>query len=155
MLEETYNAFACRFAEALLARNYSSAHELFASWLQSSVSPARLQQLIETELREVADAFELDEMNYPAAYHVDENPLSYEEWREADARSREYDNSRRCTEQIPAEITRENYRKRLVIEFTPGEEEEIDVDAWLDFWMILVEEDGKARIGYFEIEDPD
>ena len=57
--------------------------------------------------------------------------------------------------QIPEEITQENYRKRLVVEFTPSEEEEIDVDAWLDFWMIVVEEDGKMRIGYFEIEDPD
>lgn len=155
MLEETYNEFAHQFAEAILTRDYSSAHQMLASWLQSAVPPARLQQLIETELREVADAAELEEMRYPVAYHVGENPLSYEEWREVDARSREYDGARRCVPQIPAQITQENYRKRLVVEFTPGEEEEIDVDAWLDFWMILVEEGGKLRIGYFEIEDPD
>ena len=155
MPEETYNEFASQFAETILAHDYSSAHQMLASWLQSSVSPAHLQRLIETELREVADAAELEDMRYPAAYRVGENPLSFDEWREVDERSRDYDGARRCVPQIPAEITRENYRKRLVVEFTPGEEEEIEVDAWLDFWIIAVEEGGKLRIGYFEIEDPD
>jgi hypothetical protein len=103
MLKEVYNEFASQFAETILARDYSSAHQMFASWLQSSLTPTRLQQLIETELREVAEAAELEEMRHPAAYRVSENPLSYEQWREVDARSREYDGARRCMPHIPVQ----------------------------------------------------
>lgn len=155
MKREAYKEFARRFAETILAHDYSSAHSMLASWLQPSVSPEQLQRLIETELREVAELAELEEMRYPAAYRVDENPLSYEEWREVEERSQEYKGSRRCLPQIPPEMTGENYRKRLVIEFTPGEDEEIDVDAWMDCWVIVVEDGGKLSIGYLEIEDPD
>jgi hypothetical protein len=36
-----------------------------------------------------------------------------------------------------------------------GEDAELDVDAWFDFWMALVEIEGEYKIGYFEFEDPD
>jgi hypothetical protein len=45
----------------------------------------------------------------------------------------------------------------MVIQFMPNHEEqdELGIDAWLDWWMILVEVEGAYRIGFFEIEDPD
>ena len=45
----------------------------------------------------------------------------------------------------------------MVIQFQPSEAEqdELGIDAWLDWWMMLVDVEGELRIGYFEIEDPD
>ena len=68
---------------------------------------------------------------------------------------RTYVTSRRSNESLPPEITEENFRKWMVIQFTPAPEDELDVDAWFDWWMMLVEVGGEYRIGYFEIEDPD
>ena len=34
-------------------------------------------------------------------------------------------------------------------------DEGLDIDAWFDLWMIVVETDEGYGVGYFELEDPD
>lgn len=135
--------------------HYKAAHLLLASWLRTDVPPSSLQRFIETELREVAASADLEGNYHPQSYKIGENPLIYEEWREMEAKSGGSGNARRCCSEIPAEITESNYCRRLVVQFMPGPDEEVDVDGWMDFWMIVVTEGGEGRVRYFEIEEPD
>lgn len=150
---ESHQQSAAAFANAVIVQDYDAAHQMLAPWLQPVVSPARLREFVETELREVAEAAELDEMTYPSQFEIDGNSSTVDELRDL----RSYRTSRRSNDEIPPEVTRENFRQWLRITFMPSEAEqlELDVDAWLDFWLILVETDGALRIGYFELEDPD
>jgi hypothetical protein len=45
----------------------------------------------------------------------------------------------------------------MKIQLMPTEEEalELDIDAYLDFWMIVVKIEGAYKVGYFEIQEPD
>jgi hypothetical protein len=150
-VEEAYQQFADAFADSIVRLDYSAAHKMLAPWLQDEITPERLRQFVETELKEVAAGFDLEEIIYPKAYQTDGNSSSLDDLR----KDRSYVTSRRSNESVPAEVTAENFRKWMAIQFTPAPEDELDVDAWFDFWMMLVEVDGEYRIGYFEFEDPD
>ena len=150
-MEEAYQQFADAFADSIVRLDYSAAHKMLAPWLQDEITPERLRQFVETELKEVAAGFDLEEIIYPKAYQTDGNSSSLDDLR----KDRSYVTSRRSNESVPAEVTAENFRKWMAIQFTPAPEDELDVDAWFDFWMMLVEVDGEYRIGYFEFEDPD
>ncbi|HEX8891304.1 MAG TPA: hypothetical protein VF779_19305 [Pyrinomonadaceae bacterium] len=150
-MEEAYKQFADAFAHSILRLDFSAAHKMLAPWLKDEITPERLRLFVETELKEVAAGFDLEEIIYPKAYHADGNSCSLDDLRSA----RSYITSRRSNESIPTEVTEENFRKWMVIQFTPAPEGELEMDAWFDFWMMLVEVGGEYRIGYFEFEDPD
>lgn len=150
-MEEAYKQFAGAFAHSIIRLDYSAAHKMLAPWLQDEITPERLRQFVETELKEVAEGFELAEIIYPKAYNVDGNSCSLADLSEP----RSHVTSRRSNEAIPPEVTVENFRKWMVVQFTPTPEDEMEIDAWFDFWMMLVEIEGEYRLGYFEIEDPD
>ena len=150
-MEESDRQFADTFAHSIIRMDYAAAHRMLASWLQPEVTPERLREFVETELKAVAEGFDLEEIIYPKAYHADGNSCSLNELRA----ERSYATSRRSSESVPPEVTEENFRKWMVIQFTPAPEDGLDVDAWFDWWMILVEVDGEYRVGYFEIADPD
>lgn len=150
-MEEDYRQFADTFAQNIVRQDYSAAHEMLAPWLQPEITPERLRQFVETELKEVGEGFDIEEIIYPKTYEVSGNSSSVADLLE----ERSYITSRRSSESLPPEITEENFRKWLVIQFMPAPEEELELDAWLDWWMALVELDGEYCIGYFEIEDPD
>ena len=150
-MEESYRQFADAFAHSIIRLDYSAPHKMLAPWLQPVITPERLREFVETELQEVAAGFGLEDIIYPKAYQVDGNSCSLRDLREP----RSYVTSRRSHESLPPEVTEENFRKWMVIQFTPAPEDELEVDAWFDWWMMLVEVDGELRIGYFELEDPD
>src|SRR3982751_4091902 len=75
-VEEAYRQFAEAFAYSIVRLDYSAAHKMLAPWLQSEMTPERLRQFVETELKEVAEGFELEEIIYPKAYNVDGNSCS-------------------------------------------------------------------------------
>lgn len=151
-MEGAYQQFADAFAQSIIRLDYSAAHKMLAPWLQDEMTPERLRLFVETELKEVAAGFDLEEIVYPKAYRTDGNSCSLDDLlREQHS----HVTSRRSNESVPAEVTEENFRKWMAIQFTPAPEDEMDVDAWFDFWMMIVEVDGEYRIGYFEFEDPD
>jgi hypothetical protein len=54
---------------------------------------------------------------------------------------------------IPAEVTAENFRQWMSVQFLA--DDSVEIDAWFDMWLAVVEVDGRNAIGYFELEDPD
>lgn len=146
-LKKSYRDFAEQFAEAIIAKDYAAAHRMLAPWLGRSITPARLAEMIEAEVKETADVNELDGDLHPRSYEIDSNICTLEDLKSP--RSYAEDRS------IPPEVTDNNFRQWMVIQFQPSEEEELDIDAYVDWWMILVEEDGEYKIGHFEMEDPD
>ncbi|MEW6211838.1 MAG: hypothetical protein AB1631_26005 [Acidobacteriota bacterium] len=155
MLDPAYLKFAEEFAAKINAVDFEAAHHCFAPWLRGEITPEVLRQEVEAELRETADAAGLEELIYPESFEIDSNTCTIDDLR--DLKTREYAYGRRVRRDIPDEITSENFRQWMVIQFTPaeGEDAELDVDAWFDFWMAIVDVDGEYKIGYFEFEDPD
>ncbi len=143
-MKKEYKTFARQFAASIIARDYLSAHSMFAPWLQREVSPSKLQEMIEAYLRELAEVWERDEMVYPADCRIDSNPCSLQYLR-SDFTAGDMS--------VPDEVTDENFRQWLCIEFLPDADEEFD--ACFDFWMGLVEIDGQHRVGFFDIADAD
>jgi hypothetical protein len=140
-----------RFARAIIARDYPSAHNCFAEWLKEQVSEERLQAAIEKQLGEIAEVAELDGIIYPEDFCVDGNSCTLTDVRED--RTTLY--GIEPVFKVSPEMTEANFRKWMVITFMPVEGAEIDVGAWMDFWAAAVDVDGQYRIGYFEIHDPD
>ena len=139
------------FARAIIAEDYPAAHACFTGWLKRQVSEERLRAAIEKQLGEVAEAAELERIIYPEDFRVDGNSCTLADVRKD--RSELYGIEPVC--EVSPEMTEANFRRWMVIEFLPAEGADIDVDAWMDFWAAVVEEDGQYGIGYFEIHDPD
>ena len=168
-MEEAYKQFANAFATAVCAKDYDVAHAMLARWLQVNISQAKLQEMIEKEIREVCQAAELEEMAYPDSWDIDGNSSTLEYLREpgsylstrnsgwlGENRSG-YSSAGDLVKPLADDVTDENFRQWMCIQFMPSEEAQgnIDIDAFVDFWMALVEVDGQFKIGYFELEDPD
>lgn len=148
MTEKSYYGFAAEFAQALTEKDFSTAYELLAPWLQAKMSENDFQTIIEDELNEVNEEWGVEQLIYPADFSISENSSTLDSLKET--------TSWREPRNISSEITEENFRKWMVIQFLPDEEDErIEFDAWFDFWFILVETKIGLKIGYFEIEDPD
>ena len=149
MLEQPYRQFAHTFATRIIESDFAGAHKLLAPWLMQSVTPDQIRAMIKKEVQEVAEANELEGEMHPTSYEIDSNSCSLSDLKEIP--------SYREPRQISDQINEETYRKWMVIQFQPSEAEqdELGIDAWLDWWMMLVDVEGELRIGYFEIEDPD
>ena len=148
-MEEAYKAFGQAFGRAIVAKDFTAAHGMLAPWLQREITPAALQQEIEGECAEFRELYELPEDTplYPADFTMDGNSSTMEDLKA--------EPSYRQGRSIPPEVTTENFRKWMVIEFLPDPEEEMEFDAYFDWWMIVVDVDGQQKVGYYEIEDPD
>jgi hypothetical protein len=109
-----------------------------APWLQADFSPERLKRTLDPRY---------DGMPAPKEFTLDGNSCGLE-----DLEPNEFGP---LTQPLPFEITKENYRKWMVIEFKPDPGENTGFDACLDLWMAVVEISGALKIGYFEPADPD
>ena len=144
-MEDAHREFAGRFGDAILARDYEAAHALLAPWLRRELTPEGLREVIEARLREMMEYAGCDELTYPVGYDVDGNSSTVDDLRE--------ERSWAPPRPIPDEVTAENFRKWACIQFLA--DDDVDIDAWFDLWMIMVESDGRYGVGYFELEDPD
>jgi hypothetical protein len=77
----------------------------------------------------------------PIDYRLDFNRLSLQSLRDSGSRT------------LPDEINSLNYRHWMSIQFVA--DEATGLDAWLDFWCVMVELPEGFRIGYYEITDLD
>jgi hypothetical protein len=146
-LNKSYRKFAAQFAEAVIAKDFTTAHQMLAPWLRRSVTPQQLSRIIKEKVNEIAEANELGGDLHPGSYQIDWNISTLEDLRTPPS----YGDER----SIPAEVTDKNFRQWMVIQFQPKEEEELEIDAYLDWWMMVVEEGGEQKIGYYEIDYPD
>lgn len=148
-MQEEVKAFGQALGRAIVGRDFAAAHGMLAPWLQNNMTPADLQQQIEGECAEFMALYELSEDTplYPADFTLDGNSCTLEDLKA--------EPSYREGRSIPPEVTTENFRKWMVIEFLPDPEEEREFDAYFDWWMIAVDVIGQLKVGYYEIEDPD
>ena len=144
-MDPVHQQFAEELGAAVLARDFDAAHAMLAPWLQRETTPAGLRETIEARLREMMEYAGCDELTYPVGFDVDGNSSTVDDLRK--------ERSWAPPRPIPAEVTPENFRKWACIQFLA--DDDVDIDAWFDLWMIMVEVDGRYGVGYFELEDPD
>lgn len=146
--EKTYENFAVCFAQTIVAQDFTAAQQFLAPWLQNDISSTDLQTGFEKELWEMNLYWELEELIYPAQFSVSWNSSNLESLKEF----RDWREPRPFSD----ELTVENFRKWMVIQFRPDKtDERTEMDAWFDFWFVVAEINDELKIGYFEFEDAD
>lgn len=144
---EIYRQFAADFADTIIAQNFNAAQNFFAPWLQTEVSSDDFRADLENELWAANAAWEIEELIYPEKFTISSNSSSV-----ADLKQYESPNPPKLSD----EMTDENFRQWMVIQFLPDEDDErIEFDAWFDFWLAIVEINGELKIGYYEFTEPD
>jgi hypothetical protein len=142
-----YRAVAERFAEAIVEKDYEAAHRCFAAWLRDAVTVDAFREIVEREVRETLEANDMPATLHPADYRVGWNASTLDELKDADSWAPGRD--------IPEEITPDNFRQWLHVLLQPDADEESEIDAYTDVWMIVVETARGHEIGYFEVAEPD
>lgn len=143
-----YEEFAKEFAVSLTTQNFSKTNQLFAPWLQNQFPPEVFKEIFESKLQEVNEIWEIDEIIYPSDFSISSNSCSLPDFKKPQ--------SWRTPRNFSEELTEHNFRKWMVIQFLPNEDDErIEFDAWFDFWFVVAEVNNDFKIGYFEFEDPD
>ena len=147
-MKEEYKEFAEKFAQAIVDEDFAEAHTFFAPWLQAEVSPGDFRTRVEKWLWEMNEIWEIDELIFPDTFEIDGNS--------SDLASLKEDHGWREPRKISPEVTDENFRQWMVIQFMPDERDErVELDGWFDFWFILVEIGGALAIGFYELADVD
>lgn len=137
MIQEDCRKIAGEFAIAVIDANYAHAYAILAPWVQAQMSEAALQQSIDSMIGEIAQARNIPEPHRPIDYRLDVQNLSLNSLRGCGDRT------------IPEEVTASNYRCWMTIQFVA--DEATGLDAWFDFWCVMVQLPEGFRIGYFEI----
>ena len=147
-LNTEYRGFADGFAAAVVARDFDRAHGCLASWLGRTVSADELRRIVEDEVHVTAEAAGAPPDVFPATYEIGWNASTLASLREP--------RSYALVRAIAEEVTDENFRQWMKVQFQPGlDEDGLDIDAYFDLWMVVVDEDGRLAVGYFETTDPD
>ncbi len=154
-MEKEYQKFLSIFAEEIISKNYSKAYDSFSDGLKDSISLDNFKSVIEKNIIEINDEWELENtLEYPEYFEVDGNSSL-----KLDYFLEEKDNYSlfSSSEKIPSDITKDNYLYWGSISFLVSEKQQgyIDFDGWFDFWCILIKKDDSYKIGYFEIHDLD
>jgi HD superfamily phosphohydrolase len=140
--EIMYRNFSESFANTIISREFDRALQYFAPWLQNEFSTEDFRKTIENELQEMNKIWEIEQIIYPESFEISTNPCSFSELKKI--------------VKFPKELTDENFRQWMVIQFLPDEEDErIEFDGWFDLWLAIVELNGELRIGHFEIKEVD
>ena len=136
-MEKAFEDLGSRFARSVIAKDMQSANQCLAPWLRADFFPAKLNAFVEPRY----------EGPEPAQFSLDGNSCSLEDL--------EPERGGVPSQPLPPEITKENYRKWMVIEFKPDPNKNTGYDACVDLWMAVVEVEGTMKIGYLEAADPD
>jgi hypothetical protein len=146
--QKLYESFATDFAAKIVTQDFSAAHQFLAPWLQAEISPGDLKAAIDHRLWEMNEVWEIEELIYPAEFSVSWNSSTFQSLKEP--------MSWREPRNFSDELNDENFRQWMIIQFLPDDNDErVELDAWFDFWFVLIEFEGKLKIGFFEFEDPD
>jgi hypothetical protein len=112
-------------AKRVVEKNFAGAHELLAPWLQTEMSPNDIEHLVSDAAAGSATA---------RTWTLDEGFLGVEDLG------------------APGEITKDNYRGWLCIQFNPGEGPGM---GSFDLWLAAVEHNGDYRVGLIEAAESD
>lgn len=129
MVEPKSEALCEALAKRVVERDFTGAHGLLAPWLRERMSPADIERMVDEAGKGQAPA---------AAWTLDEGFLEVEDLGDASG-----------------EITGENYRGWLCIQFNPGQGVAAASNASFDLWLAAVEHDGDYRVGHLEPAEAD
>jgi hypothetical protein len=135
------------FGGAVVGQDYEAAHALFAPSLAASTSAYDLEDAVQAKIDEISEIIGLGRSAHPGGYELAEVDATLEELRGP----RPFDPPR----EIPAEVTGETYRGWVRVRFVPGEGGGVDIDAWFDVWLLVVDLGDGPRVGFLEIVDSD
>ena len=123
-VEQKCEALCDALAKRVVERNFGGAHALLAPWLKQKMTPDDLERMVDSAAGggAAAEQWTLDEGFLEVGDLV------------ASAR----------------EITDENYRGWLCIQFEPGAHDRAARDAAFDLWLAAVEVEGDYRVGLLE-----
>jgi len=137
-MEKAVEEMAGQFAQRIIRREYDSARDLLAPWLRDTVSAAQLEAMVGEAHKDLPP---------PGDFELDSNSCGLEDL--------EVDEFSPPTRPLPAEITEQNFRQWMVIQFKPDPASDSPYNASFDLWMAVVELGGAAKIGYMEAADAD
>lgn len=112
-------------AKRVVEKNFSEVHALLAPWLQQSMTPSDIEHLVKDASAEAGSA---------RTWTLDEGFLGVDDLGGS------------------KEITPDNYRGWLCIQFNPGEGHD---GGSFDLWFAAVETDGDYRVGLIEAAGAD
>jgi len=129
VVEQKCEALCEALAKRVMERNFGGVHALLAPWLQDRMSPTDIERMVDEAAAGGAPA---------RAWSLDEGFLEVGDLGDA-----------------AREITDENYRGWLCIQFNPGEAAGSKANASFDLWLAAVEQDGDYRVGHLEPAEAD
>lgn len=124
-------------ADAVLAREPDHLAAHVAPWLSHETLFAEIEALVS----EMVEDWALDSDAWPTAAELDSNPCSFEDL--LDLFDRRPD---------PA-VNADNFLAWCSIRFNA--DVDLELDAFADLRILLVDEGGKPKLGYFEVRYPD
>jgi len=124
-----------KLAGCIVRRDFNGAHALLAPWLRSALSPAAIEKMI--------DAANEGLTHPPQSWTIDEGLGELDDLRTPDSYGPP-------TQHISSEITNENFRGWLNIQFAPEPSVHDEQNVCYDLWLIAVEQKGAVLAGYLE-----
>ena len=120
-------------ARHIVDRRFEDAHRLLSPWLRDTMTADDLQRMIDAAN---------EGLPAPRAWTIDEGFLGVDDLREADPYGPP-------SEPVSPNVTAENFRGWLCIQFKP-EPSGDDANVCFDLWLAAVEERGICLAGYVE-----
>lgn len=144
MSQENVEKFKESLANALVAKDPEALDVLLAPWVpvQDTIDALAAQ------VASLAEEWELDpSAHWPSVFQLDSNGMDFESYKNAVS---DYP----PLTSIPDQITADNYVGWHVIKFE-NDDDSLDIDAWTDAWLTVVEVAGSLYAGTIEFVDPD
>lgn len=141
------------FAQAVVDGNYAAACAQLAPWLQRDITPDTLERVLAREMIDGVPAVDFstsgndttleDLREHYTEYHHDDRSRTF-------ASVDSFGDYGQPSIHVADEITSENYRQWMAIEFTPDPDGDSGLDYCLRLWLVIVAIDGAMRIGHVE-----
>jgi hypothetical protein len=133
-MDSKAQALCDALAKHIVDRRFKDAHALLSSWVSEAMTPDDLQRMVDAAN---------EGLPAPRAWTVDEGFLGVDDLREADPYGPP-------SEPVSPNVTAENFRGWLCIQFKPEAAEDDAANVCFDLWLAAVEENGVCRAAYVE-----
>jgi hypothetical protein len=137
-MESKCEALCEALAKHIVAQDFIKAHSLLAPWLRAAMKPSEIERII-IEAGAGLPA--------PRAWKLDEGLCELDDLRKPDSFGPP-------SKPISKEITEDNYKGWLCIQFTPGAADDEEANVCFDLWLAAVEIGGINFVGYLEAAEP-